>query len=165
MIFLRLQCVGCKMFISSLTLAVMSLWPNSAKADETTSEYRWLTSVPLLVSSPLAVHTIAIHVGGSCCAGFELSTRVGYWLNGVCQYQRETPRQLVSACDVTPFGVFKLNGKRLEQLVGNHWTCAATHLHTFSNDLFDHFSLIKNQSHHYIASFPTSGHLNLRLCQ
>lgn len=150
------------MFVSGLLLAVVLLWPCIAQADETISEYQWLfPSVP----SPLAVHTIAIHVGGSCCAGFELSTRVGYWLNGVCQYQRETPRQQVSACDVTPFGVFKLNGKRLEQLVGNHWACAATHLHTFSNDLYDHFSLIKNQSHHYTASFPVSGHLSLALCQ
>lgn len=165
MICAQLKNIRYKFFVSGLLLAVMLLWPSIAQADETTSEYQWLFPVLPAVTSPLAVHTIAIHVGGSCCAGFELSTRVGYWLNGVCQYQRETPRQQVSACDVTPFGVFKLNGKRLEQLVGNHWTCAATHLHTFSDDLFDRYSLIENKAHHYTASFPASGHLSLVLCQ
>lgn len=139
-------------------LGAVLLWPCrvTANASEAAGEY--------LLLSPLAVHTVVVHVGGQCCAVFNLSTQVGYVRNGICQYQRETPKQAVSSCDISPFGVFKLNGRRLEQLVGNSWTCAATHLHTFSEDRFDRYWLIKNKQGHYTSSIPASGSMSISLC-
>lgn len=141
----------------------MLLWPCVAAADmhaldADTTEYS------LTDKAPKAVHKVIVHLGRQCCAEFELSTQVGYLMNGVCQYQQETPKHVVSDCDVFPYGVFFLNGQRLEQLVGNQWTCAATHLHTFSFDKFDRFILVANKQHHYINTVPTSGSILLPLC-
>lgn len=150
-----LQSISVEIFCSCFLGAVL-LCPCFAYGNQAEGEY------PL--QSPLAVHTVVVSVGGQCCAEFNLSTQVGYVRDGVCQYQRETPKQVVSSCDVIPFGVFKLDGRRLEQLVGNNWTCAATHLHTFSEDGFDRYLLVKNQQNHYISSTPASGRVSLSLC-
>lgn len=112
------------------------------------------------------VHRINIDVGGRCCGVFSISTKVGHWLNGTCQYEKETPAHDVSACDVSPFGMFALDGAVLEKLVGNSWDCAATHARSFSDaGGLDPFKLVKNAQGHYVNSAPSSGSISCRVCR
>lgn len=105
------------------------------------------------------IHTTVLKIEGKCCPNFKLSTMVGSFENGACHYDTETTSMEVSYCG--PERSYSLNGKRLKELVGSGYTCAATHVTSSLHvDAVDEYQLIPSEDD-YLGSMPSSGELKV----
>jgi hypothetical protein len=96
------------------------------------------------------------------CGNISLSTLVGHHsADGSCVYASETPPHAVDHC-----GEYYLNGASLEGIVGQGYSCAATHAHSYSDnaehDGYDYYNLLTDSESHYIGTEPTYGEIDLQ---